>query len=136
MRSFCAHHLLYTEAVELAGSIQIDPTMSMILNRQIRRANAPGAAPEQYYMINLTRVFLDHGIQQLDIRFQAQVHICSKGLSIIPSILLGHPQDWKNNVREFCESYNQEIPNIAGLEAELIVWERLWNEKKAKEEVS
>ena len=84
--------------------------------------------------MNLTRVFLDHAIQQLDIRFQAQVHICYKGLSIIQSILLGQPQDWKNNVREFCESYNQDIPNIAGLEAELILWKRLWNEKKAKEE--
>ena len=50
------------------------------------------------------------------------IHICYKGLSIIPSILLGQPQDWKNNVREFCESYNQGIPNIAGLEAELILW--------------
>ena len=122
LRSFCAHHLLYTEAAELAGSIQIDPTMPMILNRQIRRANAPAAAPKQYYKINLTRVFLDHAIQQLDIRFKAQVHICYKGLSIIPSILLGQPQDWKNNVREFCESYNQDITNIAGLEVELILW--------------
>ena len=60
----------------------------MILNRQIRRANALDAAPEQYYKISLTRVFLDHAIQ-LDIRFQAQVHICYKGLSIIPLILLG-----------------------------------------------
>ena len=92
LRSFCAHHLLYTEAAELAGSIQSDPTMLMIIiNRQIRRANAPAAAPKQYYKINLTRVFLDHAIQQLDIRFKAQVHICYKGLSIIPSILLGQP---------------------------------------------
>ena len=48
--------------------------------------------------------------------------------------MLEHSQDWKNDVRELCESYNQDIPNIAGLEAELILWERLWNEKKAKEE--
>ena len=89
------HHSLYTEAVELAGSIQIDPTMPRIVNRQIHRANAPAAGPEQYYKINLTRVFLDHAIQQLDIRFQDQVHICYKGLSIIPSSLLEHPQDWK-----------------------------------------
>ena len=66
-------------------------------------------------------MFLDHAIQQLDISFQAQVHICYKGLSIIPSILLGQPQYWKNNIREFCESYNRDIPNIASLEAELIL---------------
>ena len=50
------------------------------------------------------------------------IHICYKGLSIIPSILLGQQQDWKNNVREFCESYNQDITNMAGLDAELILW--------------
>ena len=65
---------------------------------------------------------LDHAIQPLDIRFKAQVHICYKALSIIPSILLGQHQDWENNVREFCESYNQDITNIAGLDAELILW--------------
>ena len=48
--------------------------MPRTVNRQIRRANAPAATPEQYYKLNLTRVFLDHAIQQLDIRFQAQVH--------------------------------------------------------------
>ena len=70
------HRLLYTEAVELAGSIQIDLTIPSIVNRQIHRANAPAAAPHQYYKINLSRVFLDHAIRQLDIRFQDQVHMC------------------------------------------------------------
>ena len=55
--------------------------MPMILNRQIRRANAPAAALKQYYKINLTRVFLDHAIQQLDIRFKAQVHICYNSMN-------------------------------------------------------
>ena len=53
--------------------------MPMILYRQTRRANALAAAPEQYYKINLARVFFDHAIQQLDIRFYDQVHICYKG---------------------------------------------------------
>ena len=68
--------LLYTEAVELARSIQIDLTIPWIVNRQIHRANAPAAAPQQYYKISLSRVFLDYAIQQLDIRFQDQVHMC------------------------------------------------------------
>ena len=106
--------------------------MPRIVNRQIHRANAPGETPEDYYRINVTRVFLDHALQELDIRFQDQVYVCYKGLSIISSNLLEHQHDWKNNVAEFCESYEQDIPNIADLEAELILWERLWNEKKAK----
>ena len=35
---------------------------------------------------------------------------------------------------EFCENYKQDIPNFAGSEAELILWERLWKDKKAKQE--
>ena len=35
----------------------------------------------------------------------------------------------KRNVREFCDSYRQDIPNIGGLDAELIMWERLWRDQ-------
>nr|XP_058960863.1 52 kDa repressor of the inhibitor of the protein kinase-like isoform X2 [Pocillopora verrucosa] len=33
---------------------------------------------------------------------------------------------WKANVLEFCNHYRQDIPNYAGLQAELLLWERLW----------
>jgi hypothetical protein len=35
---------------------------------------------------------------------------------------------------EFCQNYRQDIPNAAGLEAELILWERLWKDKEGKKE--
>ena len=86
--------------------------LMIIINRQIRRANAPAAAPKQYYKINLTRVFLDHAIQQLDIRFKAQVHICYKGLSIIPSFCLDNPRIGKimqeNFVRATIKTYSNK----------------------------
>ena len=128
------HHTLYDEAVELAHSIQIEPCMPRLTQRQIYRANAPAQTPEDYYRINLTIVFLDHALQQLNTRFQDQVFVCYKGLSIIPSHLLEHPQDWKDHVMEFCQNYRQDIPNAAGLEAELILWERLWKDKEGKKE--
>ena len=31
-----------------------------------------------------------------------------------------------SNVQEFVDHYRQDIPNIAGLDAELILWERMW----------
>lgn len=89
------HHSLFTEAVGLAESINIEPSMPRIVNRQIHRANAPAETPEDYYRINVTRVFLDHALQQLDIRFQDQVYVCYKGLSIILSNLFEHQHDWK-----------------------------------------
>ncbi|XP_066029621.1 52 kDa repressor of the inhibitor of the protein kinase-like [Pocillopora verrucosa] len=97
-----------------------------IAQRQMHRNNAPAATPEGYFKINLTRVFLDHVLQQLNTRFQDDVFVCYKGISIIPSVLLATDPAWKANVLEFCNHYRQDIPNYAGLQAELLLWERLW----------
>ena len=36
--------------------------------------------------------------------------------------------NWKAKVREFSQDYRQDIPNIAGLDGELVLWERLWRD--------
>lgn len=96
------------------------------------RANAPAANPEIYYRINLTRVFLDHATQHLNTRFQDEVLVCYKGLSIIPSALLTNNLQWKQNIQDFTNHYIQDIPNIAGIQAELTLWERKWNDAQAR----
>ena len=37
---------------------------------------------------------------------------------------------WKDNVREFCDYYRRDIPNVAGLQAELVMWERLCRDRQ------
>lgn len=122
------HHQLYDEAVELAANIGIQPSMRRVAVRQVHRANAPAANPEAYYRINLTRVFLDHCIQHIDRRFQDEVYSCYKGLYLIPKVVLSNPAVWKAKVREFCDDYRQDIPNIAGLDGEFALWERMWQD--------
>lgn len=117
---------LYQEAVTIARQVAVQPEMPRIAQRQMHRNNAPAATPEGYFKINLTRVFLDHVLQQLNTRFQDDVFVCYKGISIIPSVLLATDPAWKANVLEFCNHYRQDIPNYAGLQAELLLWERLW----------
>ena len=119
------HHELYMEAVNLANKVSLEPSMPRIVQRQAHRANAAATTPEQYYKINLTRVFLDHCLQQLNSRFQDEINLCYKGLSTIPSVLLEHSLVWKQNVKDFCHHYRQDIPNIVGLDAELQLWERM-----------
>ena len=53
---------------------------------------------------------------------------------MIPSILLAADPIWKDNVREFCNHYRQDIPNYADLPAELLLWERMWKGKKDRRE--
>ena len=72
---------------------------------------------------------------QLDSRFEDYVFVCYKGFSVIPSILLATDDPiWKDNVREFCNHYRQDIPNYAGLPAELLLWERMWKGKNDRRE--
>ena len=123
------HHQLYDEAVTLAASVGVQPSMPRVVARQVHRANAPAVTPEIYYRINLNRTFLDHCTQHIERRFQDEVHICYKGLYLIPSVMLDNAAVWKARVREFCDHYRQDIPNIAGLDAEFILWERLWRDR-------
>ena len=51
-------HHLYTEAVNLARSVSVQPRMVRIVKRQAYRANAPAQTPGDYYKINVTRVSL------------------------------------------------------------------------------
>ena len=128
------HHALYEEAVTLARRVSVQPSMPRIIQRQVYRNNAPALTPEDYYRINLTTDFLNHVLMQLDSRFEDDVFVCYKGFSVIPSILLATDSIWKDNVREFCDHYRQDIPNYAGLPAELLLWERMWKEKKDRRE--
>ena len=128
------HHALYEEAVTLARLVSVQPSMPRIIQRQVYRNNAPAPTPEDYYRINLTTDFLNHVLMQLDSRFEDDVFVCYKGFSVIPSILLATDPVWKDNVREFCDHYRQDIPNYAGLPAELLLWERMWKEKKDRRE--
>ena len=122
------HHQLYVEAVELAGSIGVQPSMPRVAVRQVHRANAPAADPEVYYRINLTKVFLDHCTQHIDRRFQNEVYSCYKGLYLVPKVMLSNAAVWKSRVREVCNDYRQDIPNIAGLDGEFALWERMWRD--------
>ena len=128
------HHALYEEAVTLARRVSVQPSMPRIIQRQVHRNNAPAPTPEHYYRINLTTDFLNHALAQLDSRFEDDVFVCYKGFSVIPSILLATDPIWKDNVREFCNHYRQDIPNYAGLPAELLLWERMWKGKNDRRE--
>ena len=86
--------------------------------------------PYEYYKINLTRVFLDHELQQLHSRFPTEAYTCYKGMSIVSAVLLNNLPTWKANVYEFCDDYADHIPNTVGLYAELELGQRVWIQKR------
>ena len=124
------HHELYLEAVQLANAVGLEPNRPRVVQRQIHRDNLPTADIESYYRANLTVVFLDHSLQQLEARFPPMTYRCYQGISIVPSILLANLAGWRAAVQIFCHHYSLDIPNVAGLSAELDLWENMWREKK------
>ena len=73
------HHWLFEEAVQLSQKFGIQPSRPRIIQRQIFLSNYPVSTPEAYYRINLTQVFLDHCLQQLQSRFHPEAYVCFKG---------------------------------------------------------
>ena len=128
------HHRLFEEAVQLSPKVGIQPSRRRIVQRQIFRSNCPASTPEANYKINLTQVFLDHCLQQLQSRFPPEAYVCFKGFTIVPSVLLKTPSTWKAQIQEFCHHYARDLPNVVGLPAELDLWQRIWTEKKEKAE--
>ena len=44
--------------------------------------------------------------------------------------MLSNAAVWKARVREFCNDYREDIPNIAGLDGEFALWERMWRDQQ------
>ena len=56
------------------------------------------------------------------------------GFSVVPSLTLANLPTWKATLREFSEIHAEDMLNIASLSAELDLWERLWTERREKQE--
>ena len=126
------HHWLFEEAVQLSQKFGIQPSRPRIIQRQIFLSNYPVSTPEAYHRINLTQVFLDHCLQQLQSRFHPEAYVCFKGFFNVPSVLLKTPSTWKAQIQEFCHHYARDHLNVVGLPAEFDLWQRIWTEKKEK----
>jgi hypothetical protein len=122
------HHKLYQEAVELAATIGLDPCKPRIIPVQAHRNNNPSDSIEGHYRVNLSVVFLDHALNQLETRFPPEAYTCYSGFSIVPTVMLANPSTWKNSVTLFCQHYSSDIPNVIGLPAELTLWQRRWED--------
>ena len=91
------------------------------------RANTPGETVEDYYRRNLTIPFLDHLINELEVRFgSGEQETAMQCLLAVPSILLASKETWMTSFRRFCTFYEDLLPSPLSLDAEMTLWQRKW----------
>ena len=72
-----------------------------------------------------------NGPQVLQVMKRPQVPLVQETVRVVTT-QLGN-LNWRQNVQEFCNYYRQDIPNAAGLDAELNLWERMWRDQQARQ---
>ena len=124
------HHELYVQVVKRSEAVGVTPTCQWVVQHQVHIDNLLVPNIKGYYRANLTVVFLYHSLQQLQAWFLPEAYICCKGFSIVCTVLLSNLPAWKD-ANIFCEHYTLDIPNVAGLPAELHLLK--WKEEKGDE---
>ena len=94
---------------------------------QRNRANTPADTVEDYYRRNLTILFLDHRLNELEVRFgSGEQETAMQCLLAVPSILLASKETWTTSFRRFCTFYEDSLPSPLSLNAEMTLWQRKW----------
>ena len=68
------HHQLYEESVELPARIGLQPSKPRVIPVQVYRNNNPSQSIG-HYRVNLSTIFNDHALKQLDSRFPTEGNI-------------------------------------------------------------
>ena len=96
---------------------------------QVHCNNNPSQSIEGHCRVNLSTIFIDHALKQLDSRFATETNIFYQGFSIVPSVMLENTSAYRDSVEQFCQHYSSDLSNIVGLSAELTLCKRMWKEQ-------
>ncbi|XP_057297665.1 52 kDa repressor of the inhibitor of the protein kinase-like [Hydractinia symbiolongicarpus] len=123
----------YGKALELANEIEVAEKIKRRCSTQIYRENYVSDGPKEYYKRALAIPFLDHIIQQLEIRFTSLTIF--SGFGIMPNYIfsdegkmeeLADEPNWKVKVKEFVRLFASDIPAQSNIYAQLDMWEIFW----------
>ena len=81
----------WKEAVEMASSVDVEPSQPRTCGCQRGRDNVPADGPEEYFRRAVTAPLLDELLGQFDTRFGPLQKI-SKGMCLLPTLLLADPR--------------------------------------------
>ncbi len=116
------HTKWYSEAENLASSIDVAPSKPRTAQRQVHRANMPSDTVSQYYERAVTLPFLDHLTSQLQTRFSDRHMSQLSGFYAFPSKVVSLPE-WKEKFSSFLDVHADDLPELRYIDTELAMWE-------------
>ena len=83
------HHTeWYTEACDIGGQVDATVKKPRTNSRQTLRSNTPAETVEDYFLLNLSVLFIDHLLNELRTRFSEMNYTAVRGFSVIPSFMM------------------------------------------------
>ena len=116
------HSLWYSEAVELAQLIGVEPSKPRTVQKQIYRDNMPSDSVTEYYKRNVTLPFLDHLRSQIQSHFSNRNVALLNGFYAFPSRVVSMPE-WSEKFASFLEQIHDDLPEPRYINTELNMWE-------------
>ena len=108
---------------ELAGPINVTPSMPQIASRQQHRPNAESNTLFDYYCVNICLPFLDHIINGIDVRCDKYGKIVLAMAGLVRSVIAENDV----SVIDILDMYSDDLPSPLHFNDEVICWKRRWN---------
>ena len=93
-------------ASEIAGLINVTPSMLRTAARQQHRPNAGSNTPFDYYRVNMCLPFLDHIINGIDVCFDKYGKIVQAMAELVPSIIAENDV----SIIDILDMYSDHLP--------------------------
>ena len=123
------HSLVYSKALEIAESVDVQESMPRTTGRQHNRSNVPASCPSEYYQRVVTISVLDHLISEMDSRFNSRTSsLVTEVMQLLPPQIPKRDSTiTPNELTEFRAVYGDILPSPLSLDTELHCWWLKWH---------
>ncbi|XP_014674057.1 PREDICTED: 52 kDa repressor of the inhibitor of the protein kinase-like [Priapulus caudatus] len=108
---------MFTTSMQMAGKVDVVPSMPRINAWQINRGNTPAESVDEYYKQNLLIPFTDHIVTKLEAQFSGLQTTASKLLGLVPTLLVENI-----DISEVVDMYEDDLPTPHLVATELDRW--------------
>ena len=122
------HTRLYSRALQIASTVNVQESLPRTTNRQQHRSNTPALTASDYYKRVITIPALDHLITEIDTRFSRNSSsVVCQTMLLLPSALAETEEiPTSVDIADLISNYSDDLPAPESLDTELHCWSTMW----------